>query len=61
MYKLNNNMAPDTIIQRCVSFYSEDDVDEANVVLYDLCTDQADRQDRLIRRAAGPKKKHLSL
>ena len=58
-YKLNI-MPPDTIIQLCASFYSDDEVDTAKILLFDLCADQADRQDRLIKRS-GQKKKQLSL
>ena len=54
-YKLNI-MPPDTIIQLCASFYSDDEVDTAKILLFDLCADQADRQDRLIKRS-GQKKK----
>ena len=59
-YKLQL-MAPDTIIQLCTSFYSEADIDTAKVLLFDLCADHDDRQDRTIKRASGPKKKQLSL
>ena len=55
-YKLNV-MPPDTIIQLCASFYCDDEVDTAKVLRFDLCADQADRQDRLIKRA-GQKKKN---
>ena len=58
-YKLNI-MPPDTIIQLCASLYSDDEVYTAKVLLFDLCADQADRQDRLIKWA-GQKKKQLSL
>ena len=58
-YKLNI-MPPDTIIQLCASFYSDDEVDTDKILLFDLCADQADRQDRLIKRS-GQKKKQLSL
>ena len=54
-YKLQL-MAPDTIIQLCTSFYSEADIDTAKVLLFDLCADHDDRQDRMIKRASGPKK-----
>ena len=58
-YKLNV-MAPDIIIQLCTSFYCDDEIDTAKVLLFDLCADQTDRQDRLIKRA-GLKKKQLNL
>ena len=54
-------MAPDTIVQLCASFFSEADIDSAKLLLFDLCADQDDRQDRMIKRASGPKKKQLSL
>ena len=58
-YKLNV-MAPDIIIQLCASFYCDDEIDTAKVLLFDLCADQTDRQDRLVKRA-GLKKKQLNL
>ena len=59
-YKLQL-MATDTIIQLCASIYSEADIDYDKILLFDLCADQDDRQDRMIKRASGPKKKHVSL
>ena len=59
-YKLQL-MAPDTIVQLCASLFSEADIDIAKLLLFDLCADQDDRQDRMIKRASGPKKKQLSL
>ena len=59
-YKLQL-MAPDTIVQLCASFFSEADIDSAKLLLFDLCADQDDRQDHMIKRASGPKKKQLSL
>ena len=55
-YKLNW-MAPDTIIQLCSSFYSEEAVDNAKTHLYELCADRADRQNRCIKRSGANKKK----
>ena len=59
-YKLQL-MAPDTIVQLCASFFSEADIARAKVLLFELCADQDDREDRMIKRASGPKKKQLSL
>ena len=56
-YKLNW-MAPDTIIQLCSSFYSEEAVDNAKAHLYELCADRADRQDRCIKRSGANKTKN---
>ena len=59
-YKLNL-MAPDTIVQLCSSFYDEMEIDSAKALLYDLCADRDDRQDRMIKRSSGPRKKSLSM
>ena len=59
-YKLNL-MAPDTIVQLCSSFYEETEIDSAKALLYDLCADRDDRQDRMIKRSSGPRKKALSV
>ena len=59
-YKLNL-MAPDTIVQLCSSFYNESEIDIAKALLYDLCADHDDRQDRMIKRSSGPRKKALSM
>ena len=59
-YKLNL-MAPDTIVQLCSSFYEETEIDSAKALLYDLCADRDDRQDRMIKRSSGPRKKALSM
>ena len=59
-YKLNL-MAPDTIVQLCSSFYDEMEIDSAKALLYDLCADRDDRQDRMIKRSSGPRKKLLSM
>ena len=56
-YKLNW-MVPDTIIQLCSSFYSDEAVDTAKAHLYELCADSADRQDRCIKRSGANKKKN---
>ena len=47
-YKLNL-MAPYTIVQLCSSFYDEMEIDSAKALLYDLCADRDDRQDRMIK------------
>ena len=59
-YKLNL-MAPDTIVQLCSSFYEETEIDSAKAILYDLCADRDDRQDRMIKRSSGHRKKSLSM
>ena len=59
-YKLNL-MAPDTIVQLCSSFYNESEIDIAKALLYDLCADHDDRQDRMIKLSSGPRKKALSM
>ena len=41
-------MAPDTVIQLCASFYSDEAVNSAKTNLYELCGDSSDRQDRCI-------------
>ena len=56
-----NLMAPDTIVQLCSSFYDEMEIDSAKALLYDLCADRDDRQDRMIKRSSGPRKKSLSM
>ena len=33
----------------------------AKALLYDLCADRDDRQDRMIKRSSGPRKKALSM
>ena len=52
-----NLMAPDTIVQLSSSFYDEMEIDSAKALLYDLCADRDDRQDRMIKRSSGPRKK----
>ena len=59
-YKLNL-MTPDMIVQLCSSFYEETEIDSAKALLYDLCADRDDRQDRMIKRSSGPRKKALSM
>ena len=48
-------------MQLCSSFYNETEIDIAKALLYDLRTDHDDRQDRMIKRSSGPRKKALSM
>lgn len=58
-FKLNW-MPPETIVQLCSNFYSDEAVETAKTMLYNLCADASDKQDRHIKRT-GPNKKKSNL
>jgi hypothetical protein len=52
-----NYMPPDTIVQLCTSFYSEDELCDASSKLFSLCADENDPTQRYRKRKGENKKK----
>ena len=53
-YKLDF-MPPDSIMQLCLSYYAEADIERAKARMFELCSEEGERQDRYIKRTGDAK------